>query len=131
MWFSVERALASLSGLGPRTREAVERLLPGPLLLVLPGGRGVRVPAIAGPLALARVAVVQTSANLSGGPDPRRLADVPEALRTGADLVLDGGDLPGVASTVVDLGRYEEDGTWEVLREGAVAASALRIALRS
>lgn len=131
MWFSVERALASLPGLGPRTREAVERLLPGPVLLVLPGGRGVRVPALTGPLARARVAVVQTSANLSGGPDPRRLADVPESLRAGADLVLDGGDLPGVASTVVDLGRYEEEGTWKVLREGAAAASALRIALRS
>ena len=66
------------------------------------------------------VAVLQTSANLSGGPDPRRLEDVPAAIRGGADLVLDGGELPGTPSTVVDLGRYEESGEWKVLREGAV-----------
>lgn len=78
-----------------------------------------------------RVAVLQTSANLAGGPAPRRLADVPEELRSGADLVLDGGELPGIASTVVDLSRYETDGTWEVLREGAVSSEELSNALRS
>jgi L-threonylcarbamoyladenylate synthase len=131
MWFSLERALESLPDLEPRTRAALKRLLPGPVLAVLPGGEGVRVPRLEGGLAAARVAVVQTSANLTGGPEPRRLADVPEALRSGAELVLDGGELPGVASTVVDLRDYERDGTWEVLREGAVPASELRIALRS
>ena len=75
--------------------------------------------------------MLQTSANLTGGPDPRRLADVPEALRAGADLVLDGGELPGVPSTVVDLSRYEDEGRWEILREGAVPADAVKIALRS
>jgi L-threonylcarbamoyladenylate synthase len=44
--------------------------------------------------------------------------------------VLDGGELPGVPSTVVDLGRYEEDGTWSVLRDGAVARDRLAQALR-
>ena len=68
--------------------------------------------------------MLQTSANLSGGPDPRRLADVPASIREGADLVLDGGELPGVPSTVVDLGSYEEDGEWSVLREGAVTRCA-------
>jgi L-threonylcarbamoyladenylate synthase len=78
-----------------------------------------RVPALVRPPAGARVTVLQTSANVSGGPDPRRLDDVPESIRAGADLVLDGGELPGVPSTVVDLSRYEA-GEWEVLREGAM-----------
>jgi L-threonylcarbamoyladenylate synthase len=118
MYFSLEAALDAHPELGPTTRAAVERLLPGPVLLVLPGGQGVRIPALKGPPAGAHVTVLQTSANLSGGPDPRRLADVPESIRAGADLVLDGGELPGAPSTVLDLSRYE-NGEWEVLREGA------------
>ena len=68
--------------------------------------------------------VLQTSANLTGGPDPRRLEDVPRSIREGADLVLDGGELPGIPSTVVDLSRYEA-GEWKVLREGAVPIDRL------
>ena len=79
------------------------------------------MPAFAG----VRVPVLQTSANLSGGPDPRRLSDVPASIRAGADLVIDGGELPGVPSTVVDLGNYEEAGEWSVLREGAVSREGL------
>ena len=131
MWFSRAAALDALGHLNARTRGAVERLLPGPVLAVVPGPDGgtlgVRVPRLEGvlePLAEARVVVMQTSANLTGGPDPRRLADVPEKLLTGADLVLDGGELPGLASTVVDLTDYHE-GRWAVLREGAVDQAAL------
>ena len=128
MYFSLEDALAAHPGLGGRTRAVLARLLPGPVLVVLPGGAGVRVPALEGPPAGARVAVLQTSANLSGGPDPRRLEDVPEAIRAGADLVIDGGELPGVPSTVVDLSRYEA-GEWEVLRDGAVPLDRLQALL--
>ena len=124
MYFSPAAALEAHPGLGPRVRAAVEALLPGPVLLVLPGGKGVRVPALEGPPAGARVTVLQTSANLSGGPDPRRLEDVPEPIRAGVDLVLDGGELPGVPSTVVDLSRYENE-EWVVLREGAVPRERL------
>ena len=56
---------------------------------------------------------------------------MPEELRSGADLVLDGGELPGIPSTVVDLSRYEADGSWAVLREGAVPLSALSNVLKS
>lgn len=146
MFFSVAAALAALPELGPRTRGAFERLLAGPLTFVIanPAGRyplacgpdpsrvGVRVPALDGPLApLTAVGrpVLQSSANLHGGPDPRRLADVPDELRAAADLVLDGGDLPGVASTVVDISRLDEDGEFTVLREGAVPATQLAEAL--
>jgi L-threonylcarbamoyladenylate synthase len=124
MYFSLAAALDAHPDLGPATRAALERLLPGPVLAVLPGGRGLRVPALDVPPGGATVAVLQTSANLSGGPDPRRLADVPESIRDGADLVLDGGELPGVPSTVVDLTGYE-GGEWTVLREGALSLPKL------
>jgi L-threonylcarbamoyladenylate synthase len=117
-------ALDSLPPVGPRTRAVLEQLLPGPVLAVLPGGVGVRVPDVP-ELAGVRVAVLQTSANLTGGTDPRKLSDVPAAIREGADLVLDGGELPGVPSTVVDLARYEENGEWSVLREGALPLDRL------
>jgi L-threonylcarbamoyladenylate synthase len=134
MYFSLDAAHRSLAELGPRTRRAFERLLPGPVLVVLPGNKGIRIPRLEGtlePLSSVRAGVVQTSANLAGGPEPRRLDEVPDGLLSGADIVLDGGELPGVASTVVDLSRYETDGTWEVLREGALPLPALKIALRS
>jgi L-threonylcarbamoyladenylate synthase len=124
MYFSLDAALDAHPDLGAATRTALERLLPGPVLAVLPGGYGIRVPALDVPPAGARVTVLQTSANVSGGPDPRRLDDVPEPIREGADLVLNGGSLPGVPSTVVDLSRYEA-GEWSVLREGAVPTDRL------
>ena len=65
--------------------------------------------------------MLQSSANVAGGPEARRLVDVPEPIRTGADLVLDGGELPGTPSTVVDLRAYELDAHWSVVREGAMA----------
>jgi L-threonylcarbamoyladenylate synthase len=131
MWFSLEPALDAVAHVGTRTRDAVARLLPGPVLAVVPGAEGgtlgVRVPRLDGPLAplaAARVTVLQTSANLTGGPDPRRIADVPEAIRAGADLVLDGGELPGLPSTVIDLTAYEA-GEWSLLREGALDQAAI------
>ena len=63
---------------------------------------------------------MQTSANLSGHPDARTLAEVPASLRDGADVVLDGGTLPGRPSTVVDLRDYEASGDWAIVRAGAV-----------
>ncbi len=48
----------------------------------------------------------------------------------GVDMVLDAGELPGTASTVVSLVGYEEDGSYEVLRAGALPSSALDAVLR-
>jgi L-threonylcarbamoyladenylate synthase len=129
MFFSLERALAGVPELGPRTRAAMERLLPGPVTLVLPTGTGVRVPRLEGelaPLAEVELPVVQSSANLAGAPDPRRLSDVDASIRAGVDLELDGGELPGTPSTVVDLTGYEADGAFAILREGALPAVAVR-----
>ena len=123
-----------------RAATLARQLLPGPLTLILanPARRfrwltgtnsdaiGVRVPELTGPghEVLRRAgAVVATSANRPGEPDPRRLEDVPDEIRAGAAAVVDGGELPGTPSTVVDLTGDEP----RVLREGAVpAAEVLR-----
>jgi L-threonylcarbamoyladenylate synthase len=134
MFFQLERMLTALDWLGAETRRAARRLLPGPLTLVVPNptgryalaggsGLGIRVPRLDGPLeplAAARVAVLQTSANPSGGADARRVSDIVTEIVEGADVVLDGGELSGIPSTVVDLTRYEEARSWDLLRETAV-----------
>ena len=146
MFFSLDLALEALPELGPRVRGAVARLLPGALTLLLPnparryplaGGPvperlGLRVPALEGPIApLAAISwpVLQSSANLTGGREARRIDEVDPAIRLGVDAVLDAGELPGTPSTVVDLTAYESDGTLTVLREGAVAEEDVHRAL--
>lgn len=136
MMFSV----AALPPLGPRTTAAARALLPGALTLLvddpdvrfpLAGGGatlGLRVPDVP-LLADVRVPLLQSSANFAGGADARHLEDVPDEIRDGADLVIDGGELPGTPSTVVDLTRYERDGVWRIVREGAVAPTALEAVL--
>jgi L-threonylcarbamoyladenylate synthase len=92
------------------------------------GALGLRVPLLPEPLAALRAVdlpVMQSSANLSGGPEARRLSDIPPALLAGADLVLDGGELPGIASTVLDLREYEASGRWRIVREGPVGPAEL------
>ncbi len=172
MFFALAPALAALPELGPRTRDALTRLLPGPLTVLLPnpaqrfplacdpiaaltgatrapaseegapaskparpprGAGGVRTLGLRVPLlgerltALAAIEqpVLQSSANLSGGPEARRLEDVEPSLRAAADLVLDGGELPGVASTVLDLAGYERERSWRVLRRGPLSEGCL------
>jgi L-threonylcarbamoyladenylate synthase len=138
MFFQRDLTLAALPDLGARTRQAVERLLPGPVTVLVPNPAhrfplacgpnpdtlGVRVPALTGalePLAAARWPVLQTSANPSGGADARRLEDVAPSIREGVDLQLDGGELPGTPSTVIDLTRYEHGGDWKIVRQGALS----------
>src|SRR3954471_21008228 len=144
MFFDRELALDALPELGRRTRAALRALLPGGVTLLLPnpagrfpltgGGEtlGLRVPALDGPLApLASIRwpVLQSSANRAGGPDARRLADIPDFIRDSADLVLDAGELPGTPSPVVDLRGYEDDGAWSIVREGAVPAAEVEARL--
>jgi L-threonylcarbamoyladenylate synthase len=70
--------------------------------------------------------VLQTSANLTGGPDARRLDEVPGEIRAGADLVIDGGELAGTPSTVIDLRAFETSGHWRIVRAGAVPEPVVR-----
>jgi L-threonylcarbamoyladenylate synthase len=129
---SVDRLLECVPELRGRAETIARAVLPGPFTLVLPNparrfgwltGRrpdtiGVRVPALSGPAAAvleqAR-AIVATSANLPGQPDPRTLDEVPRALRDGVAAAIDGGRLPGLPSTVIDLTATDP----VVLRRGA------------
>ena len=135
----LEQLLECVPELRGRPEGIARALLPGPYTLVLPNPArrfrwlngaspatiGVRVPRLDGVAKqlLDRVgAVAATSANLPGGPDPRRVEDVPEQIRAAA-VVLDGGELPGTASTVLDFTGVEP----RVLREGAAPSDeALR-----
>ena len=140
LFFSLDLALTSFPELGQSTLDALLGLLPGPVTALLPnpahrfplacgpspdvvGLRVPRLPSAAAALEAVRWPILQSSANRSGGPDARRVEDVPEGLRDGVDLVLDAGELPGTPSTVVDLTTWEVDGTWRVVREGALQTS--------
>jgi L-threonylcarbamoyladenylate synthase len=135
MYFSGLVMRELLSGLGPRTSEVVAALLPGPVTLVVanPSHRyplacredrerlGVRL--IDGPLAGASCPIFQTSANRSGEPAPAAFADVEPAIVDGADLAIDGGELTGRPSTVIDVTAIDRSGEFLVLREGALPAA--------
>jgi L-threonylcarbamoyladenylate synthase len=75
--------------------------------------------------------VFQTSANISGEPAAASFAGVPASIVAGADLAIDGGELIGLPSTVVDIAGIDEDGTWVVLRHGALSPGDLASALAS
>lgn len=142
MFFSLERAFDAVPEIGERTRGAMARLLPGGVTVLVPnpagrfalacgsdlGTLGLRVPVVQS-LAGVRRPVLQSSANRAGGADPRSLDEVAPLLRAAVDLVIDAGTLPGTPSTVVDLRRYEVDGEWHVVREGAVGERELTEAL--
>jgi L-threonylcarbamoyladenylate synthase len=110
----VDALAAAIPGLD---RFVVEQYLPGPYTLIL-GTVGVRVPVL--PPVAAEVVrevgiVAATSANLSGGADPRRVEDVPGEIRAACGAIVDAGELPGIPSTVLDLTSGEP----RVLRRGA------------
>ncbi len=124
--------------------DAARALLPGPVTLVLPNPArryawlnperpdavGVRVPSVSGAgrsVLDALGTLVATSANLPGGPDPRCVADVPPEILAAVDAVVDGGELPGTPSTVIDLVGPEP----RILRDGAVPAHEALARLRA
>lgn len=132
LFFSPLAMRELVATLGSRTRDALAALLPGPVTVVVhnperryplacgrdPERLGVRL--IDGPLAGARSALFQTSANRSGEPDPRTVEEIDDRIAAGADLVLTAGTLAGTPSTVVDVSGLESGGRWRVLREGAM-----------
>lgn len=132
---AVDRLLDALPGLDSSSEAIVRALLPGPYTLVLrnderrypwlagnrPDTIGVRVAIL--PDATQRVLdgvglVAATSANDPGDPAAASLAEVPARIRAGCGAELDGGRLPGTASTVIDFSGPEP----VVLRHGAGSA---------
>ncbi len=142
MFFDLPAGLRAVPGLGHKTHGVLHKLMPGQVTALLPnpahrfplacradpdtlGLRIVSVPELTD----IRVPVLQSSANPSGGVDARTLGEVAPAMRAGADLVIDGGDLPGTASTVIDLRGYESSGTWKITRLGAVDEATVAAAV--
>jgi L-threonylcarbamoyladenylate synthase len=133
LFFSPLAMRELVATLGPRTRDVLGALLPGPVTIVVanpqrryplacrehPERLGVRL--IGGPLAGARCALFQTSANRSGERAPVRFDDLEPEIVAGADLAIDGGELAGLPSTVVDVTEIESGGPWRILREGPLA----------
>jgi L-threonylcarbamoyladenylate synthase len=102
----------------PRHPGLPEVLSPGPTV-------GVRVPDHPQARAMLRRCgpLAATSANLSGGENPRSASDVLDQMAGRIELVLDGGDSPGgTPSTVVDCTRPEP----LVLRPGPVTEEMIR-----
>jgi L-threonylcarbamoyladenylate synthase len=133
---SVEGLVQCVPELRGRPELIARTLLPGPYTLVLPnparrfrwltGDRaetiGVRVAGLPPPadrVLDAVVAVMATSANDPGGPDPATVDDVPERIRAGCAALIDVGRLPGRPSTVIDFSGEQP----EVIREGAAPAA--------
>ena len=137
MYFSPLAMRELVSGLGDRSREAVAALLPGPVTLVVanperryplaspvdPGRLGVRL--IEGPLAGAMTPILQTSANRSAAPAPRSFDEIDDGVLSETDVAIDGGELIGAPSTVVDLSELDAGGRWTVLREGALPSGVI------
>jgi L-threonylcarbamoyladenylate synthase len=137
MFFSPLAMRELVATLGSRTRDALGALLPGPVTVVVhnperryplacrddPERLGVRL--VEGPLAGATAALLQTSANCSGDQAPHRFEDIDLEILAAVDLAIDGGQLGGEASTVVDVSGIEAGEGWEVLREGALPRAEL------
>lgn len=116
--------LAAIAVVDDAAEAFIERFLPGPTTVILPaksclptiltggiGWIGIRMPAH--PVALRIIELLDspitaTSANLSGEEPPTR----PEEVFVPHDYLVDGGELPGTPSTVVDFS------TRTILRKG-------------
>jgi L-threonylcarbamoyladenylate synthase len=141
MYFSPLAMRELVGDMGPRTRAVAAELLPGPVTLVIANPRrryplacradperlGVRL--IEGPLAGAMTPIFQTSANRSGEPPPHKFEDVDVEILSAVDLAIDGGELNGAPSTVVDLSELDATGGWRVLREGGLPKERLKAVL--
>ncbi len=119
------------------------RFWPGPLTMIVPaashlplkvtantGNVALRVPAAEIPLAVVRAAgipITATSANLSGAAECTTAEQVRDQLRDRISLIVDGGKSPrSLPSTIV---HFKDDGSWLILREGAIPAKEITEAL--
>lgn len=141
MYFSRGMLRELIAGMSEPVRKAVAALLPGPVTLVIPNPErrypaacrndpeklGIRL--IDGPLSGAACPIFQTSANFSGRPAPARYDEIPAEILAAVDLAIDGGELTGRPSTVVDLTGYDGRSGWRVLREGGLVKADLEAAL--
>jgi L-threonylcarbamoyladenylate synthase len=119
------------------------RFWPGPLTMIVPaaanlplkvtantGNVALRVPAAQIPLAVIRAAgipITATSANLSGAVECTTAEQVRDQLHDRISIIVDGGASPRSApSTIV---HFERDGSYRILREGAIPSKEVTEAL--
>lgn len=123
-----------------RAFELARAYWPGPLTIVVKasdavppafqsaeGTIGLRMPDNADALALIEAVgpIAASSANLSGGPDPRAFQDLDQALLERAAVAFEGSQPgSGVASTVIDC----SEGKTTVLRQGGIMSDDIYIA---
>lgn len=120
----------------PRAERLANAFWPGALTLVVPcaegsggtaaedGTIGVRVPDFPFVLALCRElegAIMSSSANPAGAAAPKDAAAA-DAFGDAVDLLVDGGVVDGIPSTVV---KCPCDGKYEILRSGGVPDAAI------
>jgi len=134
-----DRLMRLAKNVSAPVKRLVAKFWPGPLTLVLPALEGLPPPLVGStggvavrwtshPAAQALVRaldapVVGTSANPSGDPPVVRVEDLAPSLLEGVDGVLDGGTLPGGASsTVLDCTDWPP----RVVRDGAVPRQVLQ-----
>jgi L-threonylcarbamoyladenylate synthase len=137
---SVGGLLGALPELDDPAAARYRRALPGAVTLVVPNPArrfahlcgatperiGVRVPVLVPEVAALADAVgglALTSANLRGERPPGRLADVPDELRRLCTVEIDGGELAGMPSSVIDVTGAEP----VVLRRGPDADSLVAL----
>lgn len=139
---SAQQLSVLVTELSPLARELIAQFWPGSLTLVLPARdevpevlcgrsadgktRTIGVRHTAHPLASAlcetlHSPIIATSANFSGATgqaaNPHSLDDIPEELKLLVDIVIDGGPVGGLPSTVVDCVAQPP----RILRTGAIA----------
>ncbi|MDE1870014.1 MAG: threonylcarbamoyl-AMP synthase [Candidatus Micrarchaeota archaeon] len=134
-------AAEELVNFTPIAKAVASKLLPGPLTIILrakselkfvskEGKIGIRIPDSDFALALLKSynrPIIATSANLSGGPNPREISEVPAEILDKVSVVVDQGRTKYLApSTIIDL----SSDTIEVVREGAIGIESIREAIK-
>jgi L-threonylcarbamoyladenylate synthase len=126
----------------PEALLLAERFWPGPLTLVVTarpdipalvtgGGNSVGCRFSSHPVAAALtlacgMPITSTSANLSGGPNPSSIADIPSDVISRADIILDAGPTSGILpSTVYDVSQHP----FRLVRPGVIAEADITNAL--
>ena len=128
--------MASLAAnITPLAHRLIDAFLPGAVTLVFPassrvpdylrtpeGTIALRIPNHPVPIALITgigTAIIGTSANLSGRPNPLTAPEVKDQLGDRIELIIDGGRCSGTESTIIDVTKAVP----VILRKGAVSVS--------
>jgi L-threonylcarbamoyladenylate synthase len=131
--------------IGSNFDRLAERFWPGPLTLIVRAGSrlpfrstantgnvALRVPDSAIPRAIVEcfgLPITATAANLHGAPECNYASCVRDQLGDRIGLIVDGGPTArSVFTTIVDLSAT--DGSWQILREGAIRTHEIALALQ-